>query len=180
MSPPRDPNQPDEQACWPQVDHSLNQGHPNVCFEPGFARPGAGIAPVRPKGWDDWEDLIHADHTSSPTAWMHQDSPIHSQQPSGSDHPYRTDNPDGSLRNPGTAGQEGKGRHPMVETVLIAAAGIFVIGIVTGIVVLVSVGVRREEQRFREERRFLEEHGIWGSPGAPDHYLLEQAPDGVS
>jgi len=68
----------------------------------------------------------------------------------------------------------------MVETVLIAAAGIFVIGIVTGIVVLVSVGVRREEQRFREERRFLEEHGIWGSPGAPDHYLLEQAPDGVS
>jgi hypothetical protein len=68
----------------------------------------------------------------------------------------------------------------MVENVLIAAVGIFVIGIVTGIVVLVSIGVRREERQFREERRFLETHGIWGSPNAPDHYLLEQAPDSVS
>jgi hypothetical protein len=68
----------------------------------------------------------------------------------------------------------------MVGNVLIAAVGIFVIGLVTGIVVLVSVGIRREERGFREERRFLEEHGIWGSPDAPDHYLLEQAPDGVS
>jgi hypothetical protein len=68
----------------------------------------------------------------------------------------------------------------MVENVLIAAVGIFIIGIVTGIVVLVSIGIRREERSFREERRFLEEHGIWGSPDAPDHYLLEQAPDGLS
>jgi hypothetical protein len=68
----------------------------------------------------------------------------------------------------------------MVGIAFIAAVGIFVIGIVTGIVVLVSIGIRREERRFKEERRFLEEHGIWGSPDAPDHYMLENAPDGVS
>jgi hypothetical protein len=68
----------------------------------------------------------------------------------------------------------------MVGNVLVAAVGIFVIGIVTGIVILVSIGIRREERQFQEERRFLQENGIWGSPNAPDHYLLEQAPDGIS
>ena len=68
----------------------------------------------------------------------------------------------------------------MVGNVLIAAVGIFVIGLVTGIVVLVSVGIRREERRFQEERRFLEEHGIWGSPDGPGHYIHEHAADAVS
>ena len=70
----------------------------------------------------------------------------------------------------------------MVENVLIAAVGIFIIGIVTGIVVLVSIGIRREEQEVsaRELASSAEEHGIWGSPDAPEHYLLEQAPDGLS
>jgi hypothetical protein len=68
----------------------------------------------------------------------------------------------------------------MVGIALIAAGGIFVIGIVVGIIILVSVGIRREENSFREERRFLEEHGIWDSPNGPDRFLLEKAPDGVS
>ena len=68
----------------------------------------------------------------------------------------------------------------MVGTVFIAAVGIFVIGVVTGIVVLVSVGIHREEQRFLEERRFLEANGILGNPRAPDHFMTEQAPDGIS
>jgi hypothetical protein len=68
----------------------------------------------------------------------------------------------------------------MVGIAFIAAVGIFVIGIVTGIVVLVSIGIRREERRFQEERRFLEEHGIWSSPDAPNHYIPENAPDGMS
>jgi hypothetical protein len=68
----------------------------------------------------------------------------------------------------------------MVGNVLIAATGIFLIGIVAGIVILVSIGVRREERQFLQERRFLEEHGIWDSPNAPGHYLLDQAPDGIS
>jgi hypothetical protein len=68
----------------------------------------------------------------------------------------------------------------MLGIAFIAAVGIFVIGIVTGIVVLVSIGIRREERRYQEERRFQEEHGIWGSPDAPNHYISESAVDGVS
>jgi hypothetical protein len=68
----------------------------------------------------------------------------------------------------------------MVGIAFIAAGGIFVIGIVTGIVVLVSVGIRREERRFQEQRRFQEEHGIWGSPDGLDHYITENASDAVS
>jgi hypothetical protein len=68
----------------------------------------------------------------------------------------------------------------MLEIAFIAAIGIFVVGIVTGIVVLVSVGIRREERRFQEERRFREQHGIWGSPDGPDHYIAENAQDGIS
>jgi len=68
----------------------------------------------------------------------------------------------------------------MVGIAFIAAVGIFVIGIVSGIVVLVSIGIRREERRFQEQRRFQEEHGIWGSPDGLDHYITENAADPVS
>lgn len=68
----------------------------------------------------------------------------------------------------------------MVGIAAIAAGGIFAIGIVVGIIIFVSVGIRREENSFREERRFLEKRGIWDSPNGPDRFLLEKAPDGVS
>jgi hypothetical protein len=68
----------------------------------------------------------------------------------------------------------------MLGIAFIAAVGIFVIGIVSGIVVLVSIGIRREERRFQEQRRFQEEHGIWGSPDGLDHYITENALDAVS
>jgi hypothetical protein len=68
----------------------------------------------------------------------------------------------------------------MVEIVLIAAIGIFAIGIVVGIIAVVSHGIHREEQRFQELRRFREEHGIWDDPGTQSHFLTEQAQDGVS
>ena len=68
----------------------------------------------------------------------------------------------------------------MLGIAFIAAVGIFVIGIVSGIVVLVSIGIRREERRFQQERRFQEEHGIWGSPDGLDHYITENAADAVS
>jgi hypothetical protein len=68
----------------------------------------------------------------------------------------------------------------MVGTAFIAAVGIFVIGIVAGIIILVSIGIRREERRFRQERRFLEEHGIWEDPQITGHFITETAPDGVS
>ncbi|HEY6276390.1 MAG TPA: hypothetical protein VIX86_08655 [Streptosporangiaceae bacterium] len=49
-----------------------------------------------------------------------------------------------------------------------------------GIIAVVSLGIRREERRFAEERRFREEHGIWGSLEMPVHYLTEQPHDGVT
>ena len=68
----------------------------------------------------------------------------------------------------------------MIGMAFIAAAGIFVVGIVVGIIVVVSHGIRQEEQRFKEWRRFQEEHGIWDSPDGPDHYLPEQVSGGTS
>ena len=62
----------------------------------------------------------------------------------------------------------------MIGMAFIAAIGIFAVGIVVGIIVVVSHGIRQEEARFKEWRRFQEEHGIWDSPQGPDHYLPEQ------
>ena len=62
----------------------------------------------------------------------------------------------------------------MIGMAFIAAIGIFAVGIVVGIIVVVSHGIRQEEQRYKEWRRFQEEHGIWDSPQGPDHYLPEQ------
>jgi hypothetical protein len=63
---------------------------------------------------------------------------------------------------------------------LIAASGIFAIGIVVGIVAVVSHGIHREEKRFQQERRFREERGIWAGPDTPEYFLAEEAPDRVS
>jgi hypothetical protein len=68
----------------------------------------------------------------------------------------------------------------MVGIITVAAAGIFVIGVAVGIVLIVSYGIRREERRFQRIRRFQEEHGLWGRPGAQEHFLPEEAPDGMT
>ena len=67
----------------------------------------------------------------------------------------------------------------MSGIIVIAAAGIFVIGVGVGIVLMVSNGIRREQQRLDEARRYREEHGIWDASDAPE-YFLSDAPDGVS
>ena len=67
-----------------------------------------------------------------------------------------------------------------MEILLIAAIGIFAIGIVVGIIMVVSHGIRQEERRFQEWRRFQEEHGIWDSPDAPTHFLPEEVSDRFS
>ena len=67
----------------------------------------------------------------------------------------------------------------MSGIIFIAAAGIFVIGVGVGIVLMVSHGIRREQQRLDETRRYREEHGIWDASDAPE-YFLRDAPDGVS
>ena len=68
----------------------------------------------------------------------------------------------------------------MLGIMLIAATGIFAIGIVVGIVAVVSHGIHREEKRFQQERRFRKKHGMWAGPEAPDYFLAGQAPDGVT
>ena len=68
----------------------------------------------------------------------------------------------------------------MIGMAFIAAVGIFAVGIVVGIIVVVSHGIRQEEQRFQEMRRFQEEHGIWDSLEGPGHYLPEQTAGGTS
>jgi hypothetical protein len=68
----------------------------------------------------------------------------------------------------------------MAEIVLIAAIGIFVVGVVVGIICMVCGGIRREQRRYEEGRRFRQEHGIWDDPDASGHFLQDEAPDGVS
>ncbi len=68
----------------------------------------------------------------------------------------------------------------MAGIVGIAAAGIFAIGIMAGIIAVVSHGIHREHKLFRQERRFRKEHGLWAGPDAVEYFLAEQAPDGVT
>ena len=67
----------------------------------------------------------------------------------------------------------------MSGIILIAAAGIFVIGMGVGIIGMVSHGIHREQRRFDAARRYREERGIWDTSDAPE-YFLSDAPDGVS
>jgi hypothetical protein len=67
----------------------------------------------------------------------------------------------------------------MSGIIFIAAAGIFVIGIGVGIILMVSHGIHREQRRFDEDRRYREERGIWTGADSAE-YFLPEAPDGVS
>jgi hypothetical protein len=62
----------------------------------------------------------------------------------------------------------------MAAIVLVAAAGVFVLGAVAGIVAVVSYGIHQEQKRRRGDR------GIRAGPDAPDYFFAEQAPDVVS
>jgi hypothetical protein len=62
----------------------------------------------------------------------------------------------------------------MAAIVLVAAAGVFVLGAVAGIMAVVSYGIHREQKLLRGEQ------GILAGPDAPDYFLAEQAPDVVS
>ena len=62
----------------------------------------------------------------------------------------------------------------MAAIVLVAAAGLFVLGVVAGIVAVVSYGVHREQLRLRSAQ------DIWADPDAPDYSFAERAPDVVS
>jgi hypothetical protein len=67
----------------------------------------------------------------------------------------------------------------MASIALIAGIGIFTVGVVVGVIAMVTHGIRREQRRYEETRRYRKEHGIWDASDAPE-YLLRDAPDGVS
>ena len=62
----------------------------------------------------------------------------------------------------------------------IIAAGIFAIGIVAGVIMVVAVGIRREERIFREWRRSRQAQSTWDGPDQPDHFLPDAPPDRLS
>ena len=68
----------------------------------------------------------------------------------------------------------------MSGIVLIAAAGVFAMGIAVGIVAVVSYGIRREQTRFRRERQYRDEHGIPVGPEWPEYFLTVEGLDAVS
>lgn len=68
----------------------------------------------------------------------------------------------------------------MAAIALIAAIGIFAVGIVVGIIAMVTHGIHRERRRYEEMRRYRDEHGLWDAPDAPEYFLTDEAPDGVS
>jgi len=68
----------------------------------------------------------------------------------------------------------------MAGIALIAAIGIFAVGVVVGIIAMVTHGIHREQRRYEEARRYREEYGNWGGPSPHWHFLPDQAPDGVS
>jgi len=68
----------------------------------------------------------------------------------------------------------------MASIVLIAGIGIFVVGVVVGIIAMVTRGIHREQQRYQQARRYRDEHGLWDDPEGPEYFLTEEAPDGVS
>jgi hypothetical protein len=67
----------------------------------------------------------------------------------------------------------------MANLLMIIAAGVFGAGIVVGIVIVVSIGIRREEGRFLETQRLREERFFRTGEIEPG-YLLESAPDGLT
>jgi hypothetical protein len=68
----------------------------------------------------------------------------------------------------------------MASIALIAAIGIFVVGVVVGVIAMVTHGIHRERRRYEQTRRYRDEHGLWEDPEAPEYFLSDEAPDGVS
>ncbi len=64
----------------------------------------------------------------------------------------------------------------MANALLIIALGVFAAGAVAGVIVVVSIGIRREERRFRELQRLREER-FFQTGEVATSFLPEDAPD---
>jgi hypothetical protein len=58
----------------------------------------------------------------------------------------------------------------------IIAAAIFIMGAALGLVAVVSIGIRREERLFREDRLYQQEQGNWPGPGGPGQFFTAVPP----
>jgi hypothetical protein len=67
----------------------------------------------------------------------------------------------------------------MVNLIMIIVAGVFAAGIGVGTIAVVSVGIQREERRFRELQRLREEHFFQTGEVLPG-YVPVDAPDHVA
>ena len=63
---------------------------------------------------------------------------------------------------------------------IVIAIAVFAMGTAIGIVLIVSVGIRREERLFKQRRRTMQQQGDWWGPDGPDQYFPEVAPDRVT
>jgi len=68
----------------------------------------------------------------------------------------------------------------MASIALIAGIGIFVTGVIVGVIAMVTHGIHRERRRYEEERRHRDEQGLWSDPDTREYFLTDEAPDGVS
>lgn len=68
----------------------------------------------------------------------------------------------------------------MASIALIAGIGIFAVGVVVGVIAMVTHGIHREQRRYQAARQYRDEHGLWGDPEAREYFLTDEAPDGVS
>jgi len=68
----------------------------------------------------------------------------------------------------------------MTGLMLITAGGSGAAGIILGIIFMGTRGIKREQKRYEEARRFGEEQGIWDDPDAQRYFLPAEALDGVS
>jgi hypothetical protein len=67
----------------------------------------------------------------------------------------------------------------MANVLVIIAAGVFAAGIAVGVIAVVSIGIRREERRFRQRQRLREEQ-FFLTGGAPEGFMTQDAPDHVT
>lgn len=68
----------------------------------------------------------------------------------------------------------------MATNIAIAAVGVFLLGAVAGVILIVTIGIRREERHFQEWRRYRQLQGTWWGPSGPQHFMPEVPPDRVT
>src|SRR6266487_2465272 len=89
--------------------------------------------------------MIYRDQTSSPSRWFVPKTRHLVSDSSGPATPRGPEQPDGGRRKPRWLEVRGPA---MADAIILSAVAVFLAGVVAGIVVIVSIGIRREERDF--------------------------------